>query len=183
MRTHSPQNNDHATQPRGHSLLVTVIILALLGALGVAGLHVANLNMRIAANERDARDALYQADSGVNIGSVFLEEALNSINSSFYDDGSNATNASAWQDETAFDPDDYPCVWNREGGMGTYVRCGMIGRAPIPGTAVQIGTGYEGAGHSASLGGVSRTFLIRAHRIGRFGSQAEVDLGWEHVIQ
>lgn len=183
MRTHSPQNNDHATQPRGHSLLVTVIILALLGALGVAGLHVANLNMRIAANERNARDALYQADSGVNSGSVFLEEALNSINSSFYDDGSNATNASAWQDETAFDPDDYPCVWNREGGMGTYVRCGMIGRAPIPGTAVQIGTGYEGAGHSASLGGVSRTFLIRAHRIGRFGSRAEVDLGWEHVIQ
>ena len=180
MRTHFPPNKIRPLRPQGHALLVTVIILALLGAFGVAGLHVAGLNMLIAANERDAKDALFQADSGVNMGLAFLEQALKSVNASFYDDG---TNASAWQGETTFDPAEYPMVWNREGSAATYVRCGMLSRSIIPGSAVQIGTGYEGLGHSASRGGVSGVFLIRAHRVGRHGSHAEVDLGWEHVIR
>ena len=180
MHTHFLPNRAPSEQAGGYSLLLTVIVLALLGVLGVAGLHVASLNIRIAANERDAKDAFFQADSGVNIGHVLLEDALLSVNASLYDDGSNA---SLWQNESTFDPSDFPTVLNRNETAATYIRCGMLRRANIPGTAAQIGTGYEGEGLSASSGGVSGTFLIRAHRDGHRGAQAEIDLGWEHVIR
>ena len=179
MPIHFPQNSAATSQNRGQSLLITVIILALLSALGVAGLHVAYLNMRIAANERDAKEAFFQADSGANIGHVLLEEALETVNASFYDDG---TNASLWQFETTFDPNDFATVLRRAGGA-THIRCGMLRREPVQGAAVQIGSGYEGEGLSASRGGVSATYLIRAHRVGHRGSHAEVDLGWKHVIR
>ena len=179
MPIHFPPNSVPVPRNQGQSLLITVIILALLGALGVAGLHVAYLNIRIAANERDAKEAFFQADSGVNIGHVLLEEALENVNATFYDDG---TNASLWQFDTTFDPKDFATVLQGSGGA-THIRCGILRREPVPGAAVQIGTGYGGEGQSASHGGVSATFLIRAHRVGNRGSHAEVDLGWRHVIR
>jgi Tfp pilus assembly protein PilX len=178
MRTRLRSNKSAGAS--GHSLVVTVIILALLGALGISGLHIAGTNMLIAANERDARDALLQADSGANIGHVFLETAIDAVNSSFYDDG---TNASDWRDATGFDPADFPLKLRLDGNGTTYIRCSALARWPIAGSAVQIGTGYEGTGRSASHGGVSGNFLIRAHRVGRSGSHGEVDLGWRHLIR
>jgi hypothetical protein len=180
MPTRSPSNNALNPGQRGQSLLVTVIILALIGALGMAGLHVADLNMRMAANERDARDAFFLADSGVNIGHVLLESALENANASFYDDGSNA---SVWQSETTFNPDDFATALAGPAGGTTHIRCGMLRRDHVPGAAVPIGGGYDGEGLSASHGGVSTTFLIRALSVGKRGSRAQVDLGWLHVIR
>lgn len=168
---------------RGHTLLTTVIILALLGALGVAGLNGAHVNMRAAANERDAKDAFFQADSGVNLGHVFLEEAITEVNSSVFDDGTTATNATHWEHSVDFDTADYPLAWDSDAFTGTFVRFGVLRRMTLPGAAAQTGGGYEGPGLSSAGGGAAVIFLIRAHRAGSRGSHAEVDLGWEHVIR
>lgn len=174
------RNTDHHVTPPGYALLVTVIVLALLGALGVAGLEVASLNLMIAANDRDTRVALHHADSGANIGHTYLEKALSCANSTFYGDG--ASNATHWRNERIFRAEDYPTVWYREGGSATHVRAGLLERAPLPGSGIQLGNGYGNAGYSAARGGMSCTYLIRSHRAGPRGSHAEVDLGWKHIV-
>jgi len=175
-----PSAPSNAPPESGYAFLITILILALLGALGVAGLQIAGLNIVIAVNERDAKAAFFLADSGVNIGRTFLEASLGSANSSFYDDGTNAT---LWQNKRVFEPGEYPTVWHRSDGSETYVRSGLLRRRLLPGAAIQSGTGYDGTGRSASTDAVSATFLIRAHSLGRRGSSAEIDLAWEHIIR
>ncbi|GAB6110909.1 pilus assembly PilX family protein [Desulfomicrobium salsuginis] len=163
--------------------VVAIIILALLGVIGLAANDTALLNILMAANGNDAKNAFFLADSGANAGHEYLERAIASDNSSFYDDGTPATNASAWENKSSFDPDDFPIKWDSHGSEGTYVRAGLIETGLVSGSAIQGGTGYGSAGRGASSGGTFSSYLIRSHRQGAHNSVAEVDLGWRHINQ
>ena len=67
MSMHSPRNTDPADGQTGSALVIAVIVLAILGAIGIASLDVAELNLFVAANDRDAKDAFFHADSGANM--------------------------------------------------------------------------------------------------------------------
>ncbi len=147
--------------------IVAVIALALLGIMGLAASDTAHLNILMAANGQDAKAAFFLADSGANAGHEYLENAIASANSSFY----NGANASAWEDNNGFDPDDFPIKWHSHGAGATHVRTGFIETGLMPGSAIQDGRGTYSS------------FLIRSHRQGPRNSEAEVDLGWRHVNQ
>lgn len=148
--------------------IVAIIALALLGIMGLAASDTAHLNFLMAANGQDAKAAFFLADSGANAGHEYLENAIASVNSSFYRDG---TNASAWGDNNGFDPDDFPIKWHRQETGVTHVRVGLVETGVMPGSAMQDGKG------------TFSSYLIRSHRQGPRNSEAEVDLGWRHVNQ
>ena len=155
-----------------------MIVLAILGALGIAALDVADLNIFMAANDRDSKEAFFHADSGVNVGHEYFEESVDSLNSTFFNI---ASDAATWSNSTSFNAADYPLIIYSDGTQGTYIRSGTIDRGVMEGSAMQIGAGYEGAGKSAAHGGTYTNALIRAHREGQRNSRAEVDLGWRHI--
>lgn len=172
------RNFRFASNQRGSALVVAMIVLAILGALGLAALDVADMNIIISANDRDSKASFFHADSGVNVGHEVLEEAIDDVNSTFY--GNNATD---WliQSVAAFNATDYPLSIYAAGTQETSVRSGILARGFMEGSAMQIGAGYEGAGKSAAHGGTFTNFLIRSHREGARNSVAEVDMGWRHI--
>lgn len=172
------QNFKFGSNQTGSALVVAMIVLAILGALGLAALDVADLNIFISANDRDSKGAFFHADSGVNVGHEFLEEAIDDVNSTFY--GNNATD---WLGQAVadFNPTDYPVSIYVANTQATSIRSGILARGFMEGSAMQIGAGYEGAGKSAAHGGTFTNFLIRSHREGARNSVAEVDMGWRHI--
>jgi Tfp pilus assembly protein PilX len=163
--------------------IVAIITLALLGIMGLTASDTAHLNTLMAANGHDAKNAFFLADSGANAGHEYLERAIAAVNSTFYNDGTPATNASVWAGKKNFNPVDFPLVWHRQGASATHVRAGLMESGLIPGSAAQVGSGYGSAGTGAASGGTYSSYLIRAHRQGPRNSVAEVDLGWRHVHQ
>lgn len=175
MSIHFPQNTDPAGGQNGSVLVIAVIVLAILGAIGIASLDVAELNLFVAANDRDAKEAFFHADSGANLGHEFLEISIENGNSTFY--GSDAT---TWVSD-AFNASLFPATFYSEGTMSTFIRSGALDSGVLPGSAMQIGAGYEGVGKGAAGGGTFTNYLIRSHRDGRRNSVAEVDIGWRHI--
>lgn len=164
---------------QGSALVAAVIILVILTALGVTALNVADLNINIAANDRDAKDAFFHADAGVNIGHEFLEEAIFARNSTYY-----GTKAFDWQDNlfnAAAVPFNASSPFYENQGNATYIGAGLLERGIIRGSSIVMAAGYRGRGYSAAHGGSYGIYLIRSHRIGVRNSQAEVDLAWRHV--
>lgn len=172
----APSINSRRSQS-GSALIIAVIVLVILGALGIAALDVADLNLFSAANDRDSKGAFFHADSGVNVGHEFLEDSLHDVNATFY-----GNDANSWVGNSTFDPANFPLEFFTDGSMATYIRAGQTGSEYMEGAAIQMAAGYEGIGKSAAHGGVAAIFVIRAHRIGQRNSQAEVDLGWRHVL-
>lgn len=175
-----PQNTRYSRQS-GSALVIALIVLAILGAIGLTALDVADINLFISANDRDSKEAFFHADSGANLGHEYLEAAIEITNSTFYSDGTNATDARTWQNSTVFDAADFSTTWYASGLMATFVRAGLLRSGVLEGSAIQIGAGYEGVGKGAAGGGTFTNFLIRSHRIGARNSVAEVDLGWRHI--
>jgi len=175
MSMYFPRNTDPADGQTGSALVIAVIVLAILGAIGIASLDVANLNLFVAANDRDAKEAFFHADSGANLGHELLEIALENVNSTFY--GSDAT---TWVND-AFNASLFPATFYAQGAMATHIRSGALDSGILPGSAMQIGAGYEGVGKGAAGGGTFTNYLIRSHRDGRRNSVAEVDIGWRHI--
>jgi len=163
--------------------IVAIIALALLGIMGLTASDTAHLNMLMAANGLNAKKAFFLADSGANAGHEYLENAIAAVNSTFYNDGTPATNASVWENTSNFNPSDYPVKWHRHRSGATHVRTGLIETGLVPGSAVQSGSGYGSAGTGAASGGTYNSYLIRSHRQGPHNSVAEVDLGWRHINQ
>ena len=183
----SRQNSELCPDPSrnqsGMVFVVAIIILALLGVIGLAATDTAILHILMAANGNDAKNAFFLADSGANAGHEYLERAIASANATFYNDGTPSTNASAWENNNDFNPDDFPVRWHSQGSEDTYVRAGFIETGLVPGSAIQTGTGYGSAGRGAASGGTFSSYLIRSHRQGARNSVAEVDLGWRHINQ
>lgn len=154
----------------GSVLVIALVVLAILGALGVASLDVADMNILISANDRDSKDAFFHADSGANIAHEYLEETISDNATYFY-----GTNAS-WIDQQQFNTADYPLNFLPSGAQETYARFGLIDRENI-GVAT-MASGYEGLGKKPTIKAI---FLIRSHREGQRNSIAEVDIGWINV--
>lgn len=184
------ENTNKLHHQKGSALVIAIIVLVILGALGLASLDVAQLNIFMSANDRDTKEALFHADSGVNIGHEYLEEAHWSPNSTFYD-----SDAFLWQNATGPRENAAKPVWGdglnctdpgflsfyAHSNQGTYVRAGQLASGVLEGSAAQIGAGYDGIGKSAAHGGTYTDYLIRSRRYGQRNSFAEVDLGWRHI--
>ena len=186
----SPQNTE-----QGSSLVIALIVLFILTALGLMVADVTDINIMIAANDRDAKNALIHADSGVNVGHEILEANLeqnqplalcNENLAGLPSCPAGTCDAACWTNQTvasfnASDNASWPISLYTNGTTGIYLRAGQFSQGLVVGSAIQMGAGYEGVGKSAAKGGSFVVYLVRSHYEGDRASRAEVDLGWRHV--
>ena len=92
--------SDHTQQ--GSALVIALIVLAILAALGYASLDVADLNIFSAANDRDHKQTFFYADSGINLGTSWLERVL--FNEAEFPLGTWANSTEPCPDDSAENP-------------------------------------------------------------------------------
>lgn len=158
MYTHMHANTEHCDSEKGFALIIAIIVLAILGVMGLSAMDVADLNMLIAANDRDAREAFFNADSGVNIGHTMIEKR----------------------------PDDFTVASNQtidpNSTLGADVMTSVIENYDIQqklaGFNFSFGTANEGPGKTPPK---LNALVIQAHGEAQRNSRADIDLGWLHV--
>ncbi|NLV96693.1 MAG: hypothetical protein GX043_05075 [Desulfovibrionales bacterium] len=153
-------------EQQGSALVIAVIVLALLTALGFAALNVADLNISIASNDRDAKETFFHADAGTNVGHILLERDISDADSRFY-----SSEAQEWEkinhSEESLNASNirFRSFYNN-GDEKTLIWLGEIEEYLLPGEE----------GKTASV------YRIRSRRTGVRHSQAVVDLGWKYVV-
>lgn len=161
-------------QEKGSALIIAVIVLTILGILGLAALDIADLNLFMAANDRESKASFFRADSGANIGREFIMKAFDEGNSTFYE-----SNANEWQNATFNATEPGLLKYHIYNDQATYIKAGLL-EINAKGTGLIIGAGYEGFGKGLAHGAEFH-YLIRSHRTGARNSEAEVDLGFRDV--
>lgn len=139
-----------------------MVVLAILGTLGVAALDVADINILVSANDRDAKTAFFHAESGANVGLRKLcnEESFGALESG----------AIHWKNQVEFNCPLYdlfsPLYGPGNCGIGTYGRAGHVDVRHLRGT---------------STDNVMNTYLIRADRQGERNSHDIMDIWWREI--
>ncbi len=175
--------NRFSRDERGAALAITVIVLALLGLLGIAALNTTDMEMMIAANERDHKEAFFYADSGVGVGTEMIEQTLKTGTAPdpaavTVNDPDFLLRDTSWNDGSAFSVANSSFVLHVGAGTGTYVRVGgVVGHNA--GFGNSVGSAYHGPPGKDRYG-TKTDYLIRSHRDGSRHGKAEVDLGWRH---
>ena len=159
----------------GSALVAALIVLAILAAIGIASLDVADMNILISANDRDTKNAFFHADSGVGMAQIIVDNTLETRETFLQDD---AHNASQWRNsnQTAFNSTEYdlftsPFYAQDNGTIGTYGRAGWLDIDHLRGTSLESNRFFF------------VDYLIRADRQGERNSRVIVDLGWRDVVQ
>ena len=159
-----PTNTDLDEQ--GSALVAAVIVLALLTTIGFAALNVADLNISIASNDRDAKDSFFHADAGTNIGHVLLENSISKADSKYYDN-----NASTWED----------FVIDEVALNASTIKYGVFYEYEKQRTLVWFGKINTQHVDFEDLETTKTNYRIRSDRLGVRHSKAVVDLGWRHI--
>ena len=168
MYTTSADMNNKNQSENGSALVIALIVLVILGALGFAALDVADLNIFMAANDRDTKESFFHADSGINVGREYIKQTLDDGNMTVLED-----DATLWIDDEHFNATEYNLYINTT--KGTFVRAGLLDYVDNP-HSVQFND-YISPG--ASIGkSLAPIFLIRSHNEGKRNSRSEVDLAW-----
>lgn len=146
---------------RGSVLVVAIIVLAILGALGVASLNVADTNLRIAQNSREATQMFFLADSGANMGHEHLTLVGNDFNS--------ASNPVPYQSPNPNFTLNINATSNAP-GVGVVIRSG---------SSVQLGNAYGSSAGSGITSGVDTVYLITSTCTNTItNATIAIQLGW-----
>lgn len=153
-----PINNE-----KGTVLVVALIIMGLLAVIGTAIMMTTSIELRIARNERVAKDAFYRAENGRVIAAMASEAAAWGID---YNDGDEfeVTGSGIFILDgdfimEAFDLDNTidqvtgaPDVRVQEDGLlSADVDIDKLSTALLPGSSAEFAAGYEGAGAAAGV--------------------------------
>ena len=151
----------------GSALVIALIVLAILGVLGFAALEVAELNIFMAANDRDTKETFFLADSGANIARELTKSNLDNGITEIFDN-----DATTWVDNSTFDQAQYSYYTNSTKGM--YVRSGLL-RLEYEGQSIN----YSDYSSNPGSKNPTPTFLIRSYAEGKRNSKSEIDVGWK----
>lgn len=175
MHTIFADTNNSTQSEQGSALVIALIVLAILSVLGFAALDVADLNIFMAANDRDTKEAFFHADSGVNVGRELIKFRLDEGNSSVLENNAQAwvNSYGSWSSNATLMKSLFDFYSNST--KGTYVRAGLLDYVDNP-HSLQFNE-YMSPGMSLSKS-LSPIFLIRGHNEGKRNSRSEVDLAF-----
>lgn len=186
----------------GYVLVLALLTLLILTLLAIAGLTSSSFESTIAGNDWRAKQTLYKAEGGTELGIEMLEynfacgsiavpRFTNTVQVDtprpFHNDAAPtppyptaAARDICWPSEDTSNPNVADCV---AGANAEQTNISIFGQTELaPGSAIQMAAGYEGRGKGAASGGaiqrhqiVSRNTLIDA-------STATVQIEWIHVI-
>jgi len=184
---------------QGYILVVTLLIMAILSLIGIAGMNTSIFEMQIAGNQWNAKQTFYHADGGLSIGSEVLEQNFGcatgftqavlsgtiTINDNILYDNPVQTDAQILAKVN--DPvNTYDAAFPIAGGNLPNEKVGYLffgGQTELlPGGALQMAAGYEGKGKSAAQGGVAKVFEVYSQYLGSKNSESILALGWRHLV-
>jgi Tfp pilus assembly protein PilX len=186
----------------GSALIVALVVLVAVAIIGMVALQYSTNEVKMAASDRNYKQAFYGADGAIELATELLEQNVESISGfaestlgskiefgeNFTVDGQiDVVNTVFWtNDQTeATKPSDtnrdfYMPKDATEGQPRTNFKLG--GRPGItPGSAIQMAAGYEGRGKSAAQGGTHLVYTVNAQHSGHNDSEAIVRVEWRHV--
>lgn len=188
-----PQKNED-----GFVVVLALVLLVLLTVLGLSAITDSTIEVQIADNMKLNKQALYEADSGVEVGIEMLEQNI-ACPSGFASDNLaigpivTVVNKDFWlQTDDSFATltllTHYPTDSNRDISIDTddsapHTDLSIWGSTEFStGGALQMAAGYEGLGKGAAAGGASLVYEIYARRYGIKNSQAVVHARFRHVV-
>jgi hypothetical protein len=193
-----------AQNEQGFILVVTLIMLLLLVVLGISATTTSMIESRIAGTESVYRATFYQADGGVEVAALLIEEnvscpegfAANSGADTLIGDALDgilvfAGSRSFWQNEQP-DSNANPVISDNLRDLyfpasnpfavpRTNIRVG--GRVVMAqGGAIQMAAGYQGKGKAAAGGAASLMYDVYVQHLGPRNSESRLQLQWRHAI-
>jgi len=175
---------------RGSALIVALVVLLSLAIVGMVALQFSTNEVRIAASDRNYKEAFYAAES-LELASELLEQNIESVEgfaaAAFGSSSIEIVKGDFWTNpkSEATTPSDS----NRDFYMPAGATVGeartnfKLGGRPMttPGGAIQMAAGYEGRGKSAAQGGSQLFYGINAQHIGQNDTESIVRIEWRHV--
>lgn len=147
-----PINNE-----KGTVLVISLIVMGVLTVIGTAITMMSSIELNIARNERMAKSAFCRAEDGRVIASMALQSSawgteyedddiFEGNSDIIIKDGDFMSEALNDSDESSGSPD-----VEMTGTLLASADVDKLGTAPLPGSAAEFGSGYEGAGTASSL--------------------------------
>ncbi len=186
----------------GFILVSTLMILIVLTLMGVSGITLSTMEIKMTGNRALHQKTFYEADGGTEMGLSILNHSINCI-SGFSSNtlGGRINLSSVWKDNYGQSIDTVPDgrnIWmtnnfeegtpiasaqnrdlayspidNPAGPEVTYVR--INGRTKlVAGSAIEMTAGYEGRGKSLGADGASLTYQINAQYVGLRNSESTI---------
>ncbi len=193
----------------GSLIVVVMLLLALLTIVGTATISSSIIEVRVASNEKFHKMAFYGAESGVNVGTVLLEQNI-CCPTGFKPTGKNESGVNivrigdievvapslenpelafwknAGTDELKPNDTNRDFYFPIDSGKTSHTNVKISGNAVLsPGGAVMAAAGYEGKGKSVAGGGSFidyKIYSVHEGKMGRSKSTAAIALEWKHVI-
>ena len=166
---------------RGFVLITSLLMLLVLMIIGIAATNTTTIDLQISGNDKVSKQTFYQAESGTQVGSELVEDA---IDRSGYDTDNFTVGAVTvnhkdfYLNDTTSGPD-----WtNPDVTMGQTLLVFTGATKIAPGSAIQMAAGYEGKGKAAGSGGAIRKYDIWSRHAGNANSESTIVIGWNHRL-
>lgn len=200
-------NSRHINNESGFALVTALVFLVILTLMGVFATNTTVLETQIAGNDRQAKDAFYHTDGGVQATIELIEQNLScptgfknttttiagidlygAKNFAYAEEITDINGASGTTTEDDIPSDtirfariaDDPS--NRNDTL-PHVNLTTFGKTRLlTGTAIQMAAGYEGKGKSAAGGGSVIDFDIHSQFLGSNGTETKINAEWLHLV-
>jgi Tfp pilus assembly protein PilX len=184
----------------GSALIVALVVMLAVAILGMVSLQLSTHEIRIAASDRNYKEAFYSADGTLELASELLEQNIETITGFENWEKPDENNLVAdfpveitivksnfWINE--IEEATTPSDTNRDFYLTANAAAGrpltnfkLGGRAETAlGGAIQMAAGYEGRGKAKAQGGSHLVYEIISQHTGRNDSEAVVRIEWRHV--
>lgn len=156
----------------GYILVTCLMMLVVLSLLGIMATKTTTVELNISANDRDAKEAFYKADSGIYTSPKVIRRTIKTDPAntadiaigtmSFIDtsDGSNEDLYEFYRKIFGFNPNSAHIAFP----LGTgHIDVDILrsGEEPLPGGSAEFASGHEGIGHGPT-GGVAILYTLNS---------------------
>lgn len=204
------KSNQIVNDENGFILVATMLILVVLTLIGISATRTSNIELQVAGNEKWSQDSFYQADGATETTISIIEESIirGGIDANnYYDTYVNNLNFYLKEPRDLYinridtgNPDNFDWSLNGQGSAPNTTRIDVYTpRASgtttrpfsqlksasittgVPGSALNMASGYLGLGTGAAKGGTMEIFDIWSNNLGRFNSETMLRLQYRHV--
>ncbi len=193
---------------KGYVMIITLMILALVTAIGVMSRKSSITEVQIATNELKHKITFFEAEAGTELASELLEQNISCPSGFKANSGDDFVLTSEFDEEkvTIFIPNTSLAFWNfldvelpstfkqdikithhpkfyttDESYSQTNITVGGLTTHSM-GSAFQIAAGYEGKGKGAAGGGAYIAYRVNSQHEGSGRSESIVRINWRHNI-
>jgi Tfp pilus assembly protein PilX len=174
-----------ASDEKGSALIVSLVVLVALALIGMTAVSFSTSEIRIAASDRNHKQAFYAAES-LELAAELLEQNIENdgfpvgtydtstiqiVNGNFYTNPKSQATTPSDTNRDFFMPSGAGRTNYKVGGEPAF----------LEGSAIAMAAGYKGRGRSRGQGGSSYLYRINSQHIGMNNTESVVRIEYRHV--